>query len=106
MATIKRKGAPTKSTEGFVGDTYIDLDDCKSYKCVSVFKDSLGGAEYEWKYVSDIKQEPEQKREKEVSPEDEKPEVVEQPEEQSRNNNYHKPYKKQYHKQYNGQNNK
>ena len=108
MATIKRNGAPTKSTKGSIGDTYHDLDSGKSYKCVSIFRDSLGSAEYEWDYISDIDI-PEQKAPEENvynDTVDEKPTMEDTPERPAQpnqnrpNNNYHKQYNKQYNKQH------
>ena len=108
MATINRNGTPTKSTKGSIGDTYHDLSSGKSYQCVSIFRDSLGSAEYEWEYISDIDI-PEQKApEENVSTDssNEKPTVEDTPERpvqqnQNRtNNNYRKQYNKQYNKQH------
>lgn len=108
MSNIKRNGAPTKSTKGSVGDTYIDLNSSKQYKCVSVFRDSLGGVEYEWKYTSiadrtDIQEKkatPEEARRLEETVKTELKDTIQSEQKRERpNNNYRKQYNKQYNKQ-------
>lgn len=49
MAVIKKVGAPTRMTEGSVGDTYIDLKTKKSYICTSAYKASTGSVDYAWR---------------------------------------------------------
>lgn len=108
MTTIERNGAPTKSTKGSIGDTYIDLDNGKVYMCVSIFRDSLGSAEYDWNYVSTTsvqeKKDPEEKvstaspNEKQAA--DDTPERPIQQNQNRPNNNYRKQYNKQYNKQH------
>lgn len=108
MTTIERNGAPTKSTKGSIGDTYIDLDNGKVYMCVSIFRDSLGSAEYDWNYVSTTSVQEKKAPEEKVSTDspDEKQAVdntQERPIQQNQNrpnNNYRKQYNKQYNKQY------
>lgn len=51
MSVVKGNGAPRKNTKGAVGDTYMDLETGKNYRCVSIFRDSLGYAEYEWGFI-------------------------------------------------------
>lgn len=50
MATFKEHGVPGKNTKGIVGDAYYDLNTDDAYRCVSIFRDSMGTEEYEWKY--------------------------------------------------------
>ena len=108
MTTIERNGAPTKSTKGSIGDTYIDLDNGKVYMCVSIFRDSLGSAEYDWNYVSTTSVQEKKAPEEKVSTDspDEKQaadDTQERPiqSDQNRpNNNYRKQYNKQYDKQH------
>ena len=105
MGLIKRNGAPGKNTEGAVGDTYMDLETGKNYRCVSAFHDSLGGSEYDWQYTSTTDIPAEKPAPYEVKPQEEKPvspeqEPAEQNREWSRDNN-RKPYNKQYNKHYN-----
>lgn len=103
MGLIKGTGAPTKATKGSVGDTYIDLNNNRSYKCVSAFHDSLGGEEYEWKYDEFVEI---PKKEIEEDPEPVEPEVkqevTQEPKEEPAVQNYERP-KNNYHNQYNKQ---
>lgn len=108
MATINGNGAPTKSTKGSIGDTYIDLDSGKIYMCVSIFRDSLGSAEYDWNYVSTTSAQEQKAPEKNMSTDvsnekstvDEIPERPVQTNQNRPNNNYRKQYNKQYNKQH------
>ena len=99
MSAIRRgKGAPTKTTKGSIGDTYIDLENKIAYKCVTIYHESLGGDEYDWvrddsavvgeSEVKMLQVEPKQEPEPEEQSVDERPK-----------NNYHKPYKP-YNKQF------
>ena len=49
MVKIKRVGAPTRTTKGSVGDTYIDLKARKAYICTSAYRDSTGSVDYTWR---------------------------------------------------------
>lgn len=96
MGVIKRKGVPSNSVKGKVGDKYIDIVTGKVYVCVSAFKDSLGTAEYEWRYIPesvDMSADHEIPNVDNESPKntEDKPEVEEKRERFK--NNYHKNYK-------------
>lgn len=107
MTTIERNGTPTKSTKGSIGDTYIDLDNGKVYMCVSIFRDSLGSAEYDWNYVSTTsvqeKKAPEEKVSTDSSNEKQAADDVQERPIQSNQNRPNNNYRKQYNKQYNNQ---
>lgn len=109
MAIIKKVGAPTRLTEGSVGDTYIDLKTKKAYICVAAYKASTGSVDYTWHenedgvvgevdnspgetpVVAPVQEEPTE--EPDGSPEiDEEPEVKENAKKPKRN--YNKQYKK------------
>ena len=49
MTKIRRVGAPTRTTKGAVGDTYIDLKARKAYICTSAYRDSTGSVDYAWR---------------------------------------------------------
>lgn len=57
MATNRQKGVPTRNTKGSVGDTYIDLNTGKVYKCVFAYC-SNGQNDYSWVVDENAKQEP------------------------------------------------
>lgn len=110
MASIKRHGAPTRSTKGRVGQTYHDLDSGLTYKCISAYSDTNGNGDYHWQVLDIIEScepVPEELDEPMTMDEIENPtldeEEVEEPvkpaPQQERRNNYGKPYNKhQYNK--------
>ena len=120
MATIKENCAPTKHTVGATGDIYDDLDTGKRYECKSIYSDSMGVEEYEWKEIEQVIDadpvmdedvlEPDQPAEEETLVvkeviDEKKPEqpVNNQQYNPNRNNNRNG-YKTQYNKQYRSNN--
>lgn len=53
MARIKGVGAPTRTTKGSVGDTYIDLKSKKQYRCIYAYHSTSGTVEYTWRVQED-----------------------------------------------------
>ena len=112
MTTIKENGAPTKHTVGAIGDIYDDTSTGKRYSCESVYSDSVGNKECEWREIEQtidadpvVEDAPEDIPDEEPTPESEPEKSVEekpvnnQQYNPNRNNNRNG-YKTQYNKQY------
>lgn len=92
MAVIKKVGAPTRTTKGAVGDTYIDLKERKAYGCVSAYQSTTGSVDYVWRAKEDLVEEDVEAEVKEApTPE---PQVEEQVNDRPNKHNYNKQYNK------------
>lgn len=110
MAMIKRVGAPTRTTVGAIGDTYIDLKTRKAYICTSAYHSSNGSVDYAWRatdVTEEIPEEPqvieepvEEEKESETVVEAVEEEVIEEPKEEPAVEETRKPNKYNYNKQF------
>lgn len=103
MAIIKKLGAPTRTTVGAIGDTYIDLKTKKVYSCVSAYRSSNGSVDYAWRAtdnVEEIPEEPAVAEEEEEVPETVAEAVEEEIAEEPAVEETRKPNKYSYNKQF------
>ena len=100
MGLIKGNGIPNRSTKGSIGDTYIDTETNKKYRCIYSLEDSLGSKEYQWEFTGELVIPELEAPTPETDIPEDKTDIPDRSNEELPRNNNQKQYNKQYNKQY------